>query len=125
MQIRPIALINGTAILSIALYVGSSIGLTLPGAAVFAVLVVVPFTWLEVLCGLKALVLPMSGLAFGLLAVLVIQLLSGGASVGLSYYLFGPALSLCAFFLVGSVLLLAAPKLRARMFPQRTSARHG
>ena len=118
MRIKLIPFLSLIAVFGIALAVGFLIGLPLPGAAGFALLVAVPFTWLEIRCGLKIMLLPISGLVFGLLAVLFVQLSSGGTPVGLEYYLFGPALSLCGFTLVGSVLFLAVPKLRTRVIPE-------
>jgi hypothetical protein len=122
-KILPVA--TCLVILAISIYVGFSIGLALPGAAVFAALVAAPYTWVVVLCGPKTLALPMSGLAIGFAVLLIGRLLAGGVSFAVEYYVFGPALAVCAVALVGSVLLLAAPGLRTRLFGSRARADRG
>lgn len=119
MKMNPLSLASIAILLSGAVYSGFSIGLALPGAAIFSLVVAAPYSFLLRQSGQRALALPLIGAAVGLAGVLLVQLMSGGTPFAPDYYLFGSALGLCVVSFIASLLLLLAPKLRAKLFPSR------
>lgn len=119
MKMNPLSLASIAILLGSAVYSGLSIGLALPGAAIFSLVVAAPYSFLLRLSGASVLALPLIGASVGLAGVLLVQLLSGGTPFDLGYYLFGPALGLCVVSFIASLLLLLTPKLRARLFTAR------
>lgn len=111
-----VTILSALFISSAAFWLALSVGLTMTSATFAAIVIAAPYARLLALSGLRVLLLPAAGLVLGGLAVLIIELLSGGAKISSSYYVFAATLGLCLVALIGSVVFLLLPKLRKRVF---------